>query len=93
MILERVELTSREGQEEAFAKAFEEGLPLLTGEGGGRSARFGRGVENPGKFLLLVEWDSLEAHKAFIGTPPHQRFGQLIGPHAAGGVVEHFDLG
>ncbi|HEX7853014.1 MAG TPA: antibiotic biosynthesis monooxygenase family protein [Sphingobium sp.] len=93
MILERVELTSKEGQEEAFAKAFADGLHFLTGEGGGKSARFGRGVENPDKFILLVEWDSVDAHKAFIGTPPHQEFGKLIGPHAAGGVVEHFDLG
>ncbi|MET0365108.1 MAG: antibiotic biosynthesis monooxygenase [Sphingobium sp.] len=93
MILERVELTSKEGQETAFAAAFAEGLALLTGEGGGNAARYGRGVENPDKFILLVEWDSVEAHKSFIGSPPHQAFGKLIGPHVAGAVVEHFEIG
>ncbi|HEX7874454.1 MAG TPA: antibiotic biosynthesis monooxygenase [Sphingobium sp.] len=92
MILERVELTSKPGQEAAFAAAFAEGLPLLIGKGGGNAGRYGRGVENPDKFVLLVEWDSIEAHKLFIGSPPHQAFGQLIGPHVAGAVVEHFEI-
>lgn len=92
MILERVELQCREGQEDAFASALRQGLPLLTGEGRGNCAHFGRGVENPGTFILLVEWDSVEAHKLFIGSPPHQEFGKLIGAHVADAAVEHFEM-
>ncbi|MET0240130.1 MAG: antibiotic biosynthesis monooxygenase family protein [Sphingobium sp.] len=95
MILERVELTAKEGQEEAFAAALSDGraVGLLTGEGGGVSAKLGRGVEHPGKFILLIEWHSVDDHKAFTGSPAHLEFGKLIGPFVSGGVMEHFDLG
>jgi heme-degrading monooxygenase HmoA len=94
MILERVELTAKEGSEDAFADALtQRGIALLTAGAGCRAVRIARGVENPGKFILLVEWDTVAAHTAFVGSPEHSAFRQLIAPHAAGGTMEHFDLG
>jgi heme-degrading monooxygenase HmoA len=94
MILERVEFTAKDGMAEAFAAAMDGTAMaiLLRGEGC-RSARAGRGVENPDKIILLVEWDSLELHNQFRGSPPHVEFGGIVGPFVAGAVMEHFDLG
>ena len=47
----------------------------------------------PDKFLLLLEWDSVEAHAAAAQTPRHAEFRDVIGPFAAGGGVEHFVMG
>jgi len=55
------------------------GLPLLTAVPGVKWAKIGRGVESPAKFLILAEWDSLEAHKAFNQSPQSPEFGQLFG--------------
>jgi quinol monooxygenase YgiN len=54
------------------------------------------GIESPSRFVLLVEWDSVEAHdQNFRAT---DRFGQwraVIGPYFDGPPnVEHFtDVG
>lgn len=94
MVLERAEIMAKEGTAEAFAAALNErGVPLLAGHQGCRSVKVGRGVENPDKFLLLLEWDSVEAHAAAAQTPRHAEFRDVIGPFAAGGVVEHFVMG
>src|SRR3546814_2166641 len=47
----------------------ERGLVVLRSVPGVESVRMGRGVENPGKFMLLVEWRSLDAHAAFSRLP------------------------
>ena len=91
MLLERSELTIRPGNEEAFAETMrEKGMPILLGVPGVKSAVCGRGVENPQKFLILVEWDSLDSHAAFRSLPVYPEFGALFAPHSTGGAMEHF---
>lgn len=93
MLLERAEIQVKSGLEEDFAGVMAaRGLPLLTGVPGVRWAKFGRGVENPGKFIFLVEWDSLDAHAAFNKSPVHPEFLQLFAPYAEGGAMEHFQI-
>src|SRR3546814_2408003 len=61
MVLERAELQIRAGMEIDFATAMaERGLVVLRSVPGVESVRMGRGVENSGKFMLLVEWRSEE---------------------------------
>jgi len=94
MLLERAELIIKEGQEEAFAAAMrDKALGLLRGFPGVRSAELGRGVENPGKFMLLVEWESMEAHAAFKGSDVYMPFVQVFAPYSNGGSMEHFEMG
>jgi heme-degrading monooxygenase HmoA len=94
MLLERAELTIREGMEEKFAAAMhDEGIPLLLSVPGVNSAKMGRGVENPGKFMLLVHWDSMDAHAAFGASPASKALRAVIGPFSTGGAMEHFDFG
>ena len=51
-----------------------------------------RGVETPDRFVLLVEWDSVEAHTVnFRQTDRFTEWRAAIGPWFAGPPrVEHF---
>jgi heme-degrading monooxygenase HmoA len=93
MLLERAELLMKEGREEDFAAAMRErGLALLAGVPGVQSVKLGRGVENPGKFMLLVRWEAMEAHAAFSKSPVSKDFRELISPYSKGGSMEHFEM-
>ena len=93
MLLERAELLAREGGEVAMLEMMTDRcLPLLAAVPGVRSVTLGRGVENPDKFLLLVEWDSLAAHEAFSRSPVSDVFRALITPLSRGGAMEHFEM-
>jgi heme-degrading monooxygenase HmoA len=93
MLLERAELLIREGQEEAFSTAMkDEGVAMLASVPGVRSVTFGRGVESPGKFLLLMEWENMDAHIAYNKTPVSGAIRALIGRFSRGGSMEHFQM-
>jgi heme-degrading monooxygenase HmoA len=93
MLLERAEIQVKAGSEEAFAAVMaERGLPLLRAVPGVKSAKLGRGVENPAKFMFLVEWDAMEAHAAFNQSAVHPEFLGLFAPYAEGGAMEHFQF-
>jgi heme-degrading monooxygenase HmoA len=93
MLVERAELTIRAGMEQEFATAMSErGLPLLLAVAGVKRARLGRGVEHPEKFMLLVEWASMDAHQAFPTAPNYAPFRAVIRPYSIGGAMEHFQF-
>lgn len=94
MLLERSELLIKEGQEEAFSAAMkDEGVGMLASVPGVKSVALGRGVENPGKFMLLVEWENMDAHIAFNKAPVCGELRKLIGRFSRGGSMEHFRMG
>jgi heme-degrading monooxygenase HmoA len=92
MVLEVALFDINAGQEDDFAAAYRKAHPLLAGTAGCRSVRMTRGVETPTRFVLLVEWDSVEAHE--VNFRQSARFGewrQIIGPYfASPPTVEHF---
>ncbi|MEU4678182.1 antibiotic biosynthesis monooxygenase family protein [Micromonospora sp. NPDC023737] len=92
MVLEVALIDVLPGHEDAFAAAYAQGHPLLAGTPGCRSVRMTRGVESPSRFVLIVEWDSVEAHdENFRGTERFTQWRALIGPHFANPpLVEHF---
>lgn len=93
MVLERAEVTVKAGAEDAFAKVMlEQGLNLLMSFEGVKAVNFGRGVESPTKFLFLVQWTSVEAHRTASSDPRFAAFQSLFTPYATNGVVEHFSL-
>ena len=93
MLVERSELLVKAGMEEEFAAAMQErGIPLLLDVPGTRTASLGRGVENPDKFMLLLEWDSMAAHDAFRENPNYGPFRQMLAPYLTGGSMEHFEM-
>lgn len=92
MVLEVALIDVLPGQEDAFAAAYRTAHPILAGTPGCRSVRMTRGIESPQRFVLLVEWDSVEAHDDnFRATDRFTRWRALIGPHFAQPPrVEHF---
>jgi heme-degrading monooxygenase HmoA len=79
MILEVATLDVRAGQEEDFEAALRRALPILTGMKGYISHQVRRCIENPGRYLLLVEWAKLEDHtQGFRGSPQYQEWKTLL---------------
>ena len=92
MVLEVALIDVFPGQEDAFEASYRLGHPILAGTPGCRSVRMTRGVESPSRFVLLVEWDSVEAHtENFRNTERFVQWRGYIGGHfAKAPVVEHF---
>jgi heme-degrading monooxygenase HmoA len=80
------------GQEDEFATAYAKARTILAGTPGCRSVRMTHGVETPTRFVLLVEWDSIDAHlDNFRATDRFTQWRALIGPYFDGAPrVEHF---
>ncbi len=93
MLVERSELTVKDGAEKEFQAVLAEKVaPLLQRVDGVISVQVGKGVENPTKFMLLVGWTSLAMHKAYGGTPTSLEVRRILGPFVAGGAMEHFEI-
>ena len=91
MVLEIALIDVTPGSEPAFAEAYAQAKELVGGTPGCRSMRMTRGVETPTRFVLLVEWDSVEDHQVFRDSDRFPRWRALVGPHfAAPPQVEHY---
>ncbi|MGM0778201.1 MAG: antibiotic biosynthesis monooxygenase family protein [Bacillota bacterium] len=62
MILEAVMLQVKKGMEEEYEQAFREASKVISSMKGYLSHELQRCMEVEGKYLLLVKWESLEAH-------------------------------
>jgi heme-degrading monooxygenase HmoA len=62
MIVEHALLPVAPGKEDAFEAAMREALPIIESAKGCLGASIQRQIENPSIFLLLVQWESVEAH-------------------------------
>ena len=79
-----------------FEAAYLGARQVLIESEGCRSVRMTRGVESANRFVLLVEWDSVEAHEQnFRATERFATWRGTIGPYFAEPPrVEHFtDVG
>ncbi|SDE05016.1 antibiotic biosynthesis monooxygenase family protein [Glycomyces harbinensis] len=92
MVLEVAEIKVTPGQEDAFKKAYRSVREVVRVSPGLRSMRMTQGVENPSRFVLLIEWDSVEAHEqGFRETDRFPKWREAIGPFfAEPPFVEHF---
>ncbi|HEX6754314.1 MAG TPA: antibiotic biosynthesis monooxygenase [Mycobacteriales bacterium] len=96
MVLEIAVIDVKPGEEDAFAAAYRRARHEVASTPGCRSVRMTRGIESPSRFVLLVEWDSVESHtRNFRETARFARWREAIGPHfARPPAVEHYgDLG
>ena len=77
---------------DAFAAAYRRGHPVLAGTPGCHSIRMTRGIESPLRFVLLVEWESVEAHEQnFRQTERFVAWRAEISPFfAQPPLVQHF---
>jgi heme-degrading monooxygenase HmoA len=93
MILEHAPLDVIPGQEAAFEEAFAQAQRIIAASPGFCSLRLSRCMERPGRYLLLVEWESLEHHTVgFRGSPGYQHWrGLLHHFYEPFPVVEHYE--
>ncbi|BAY16848.1 antibiotic biosynthesis monooxygenase [Anabaenopsis circularis NIES-21] len=93
MILEAVMLSVKSGTEQNFETAFQQASPLISSMNGYISHELHKCVEVRGKYLLLVKWETLEAHIiGFRGSPEYQQWKQLLHHfYEPFPMVEHFE--
>jgi quinol monooxygenase YgiN len=91
MVIERVELSVVAGREADFEVAMVRGAALLGAAPGCTSVTLARGVERPSRYLLMLNWRSVDDHTAFTATAGFQQFRELAGPFfAERPAMEHF---
>jgi heme-degrading monooxygenase HmoA len=79
MILEHAVLDVVPGNEQDFEAAFAEARGIIASMPGFVSLRLSRCIENESRYLLLVEWETLEAHTVgFRGSPEFERWRALL---------------
>ena len=79
MVLEHAVLEVLPGQEAAFEEAFATAKALISAAAGFRSLRLSRCVEEPNRYLLLVEWEQLEDHTVgFRSSTAYQEWRDLL---------------
>ncbi|WP_375488852.1 antibiotic biosynthesis monooxygenase family protein [uncultured Jatrophihabitans sp.] len=91
MVLEVADIAVTPGTEDEFLAAFRSARHLVEQTPGCRSVRMTRGVESPARFVLLVEWDSVDAHlQNFRASDRFTEWRAALGPYFAGPPhVEH----
>ena len=79
MILEVAILDVLPGRSEAFERDFAEAQSLVAEIEGYQRHELRRCVEERDRYLLLVWWDTLEAHtEGFRGSPQYARWRELL---------------
>jgi heme-degrading monooxygenase HmoA len=79
MILEVATLHITPGQEEAFETALHQAIPILASMHGCISQEIRRSIEHRNRYILLVQWQSLEDHTiGFRTSPQYQEWRQLL---------------
>lgn len=79
MIREVATLDVRPGESVAFEHAFAEAAPIIASMPGYRGHTLERCIERPDRYLLLVDWETLEDHTVgFRTSAAYQRWRALL---------------
>ena len=78
-VLEVATLCVKPAQQHAFEAAFREAQAIISSMPGYQSHELRRCIERDNEYVLLVRWDSLEAHEVgFRKSPQYQRWRELL---------------
>ena len=93
MITEHALLPVLPGRAAEFIEAMDRAKAIIAASPGFISLRVARCIERPDAFLLLVEWESLEAHtEGFRGSDAYEEWRALLHHfYDPAPVVEHFE--
>jgi len=79
MILEVAILDVIPGQEREFQAAFVQAAPIISGMPVYVSHKLQRCIEKTNRYILFVNWETLEAHTVgFRGSPQYQEWRKLL---------------
>jgi len=95
MILEIADIRIAPGQQAEFEAAIAHGIATVISKAQGfKTARVQHGIESPERYVLMIEWETLEDHTVhFRGGPLFPAWRAIVGPFfASPPVVEHFEL-
>ncbi len=95
MILEVADIRIDPARQAAFDEAVVRGVETVIAQAKGfRGYKVNKSLESPGRVLLMIYWETLEAHTVdFRGGPLFPQWRAIVGPFfAAPPVVEHFTL-
>lgn len=92
MILEHAILNVRPSQGPAFERAMADAIPLIRATPGFIDLEVRPCLEGPDRYLLLVRWETLEAHtEGFRGSDRYQEWrSRLHGFYTPFPTVEHY---
>jgi len=93
MILEHALITVLPDAHEEFRTAVTRAREVISAAPGFRSFALHRGIESPDRYLLLVGWETLEAHTVgFRESTAFAEWRAHIGPYFDGAPeVDHYD--
>jgi heme-degrading monooxygenase HmoA len=94
MILEVAILNVRPGQCALYEQSFAEAQAIISAMHGYVSHQLQRCIEDPNKYVLLVQWNRLEDHTmGFRQSPEYQRWKALLHHfYDPFPTVEHFEV-
>ena len=94
MILEVAVLNVRAGAEAEFETAFRQASSIISSMRGYLWHQLQRCIEVPNRYVLLVNWESLEAHTVgFRGSAEYQDWKRLLHHfYEPFPIVEHYEL-
>ena len=95
MVLELADIQIQPGKQAEFDAAIQHGLEnVLSKSPGYCSHKVHKGVESPERYLLMIVWESVQAHNVgFRESPLFAQWRAIVGPHfARPPSVEHFTL-
>ena len=91
MVFEVATIEVKAGQEQAFESGVAAAQSVFQRAKGCRSMRLERSMENPSRYRLVIEWDSIEDHiVGFRNSADFQIWRSIVGDtFAAPPAVEH----
>lgn len=93
MILELADIRIAPGRQQEFELAIQRGVAeVIRNAKGFIGYQVRRGIESPERYVLLIEWETLENHTVdFRNSAAFQDWRAIVGPFfATPPVVEHF---
>ena len=87
MILELADFRTTDAAD--FEAGMHEVAGVIASADGYQGHTVQRSIETPGRFMLIVRWESLAAHQGFRDSPAFETWKARLGPHREGAFVEH----
>jgi len=93
LILEVALLDVKKGQEDNFESKFHEAQKIISSMHGYVSHQLQKCIENPSRYILLVNWQTLEDHtEGFRLSEPYKKWKALLHDfYEPFPTVEHFE--
>jgi quinol monooxygenase YgiN len=91
MIYEIVQLTIDPEKRDEFVEVYKEAWNAEHFDGS-HNGKIMCAMENPARVDILIEWDTLQAHRQYRGNPQMAAFRAKIDPYMKAWTAEHFEF-